>query len=545
MAELRGLGVSKGTAVGPVTHQHETAVEPPDKPSGDTPAAELSRALAALASVAAELRRRADIAGGAARDVLEAQAMMAEDPAIADDVALRIAEGATAARAVYEAFGVFRTKLAAAGEYLAARVADLDDVRDRAVGVCLGSPVGGGPQLQSACILVARDLAPADTAVLDLDLVLAIVTAEGGPTSHTAIVARERGIPAVVGCPNALALEEGAMVAVDGSTGVVTTGASVGSATSVRRPVAIRSLERTGSTSDGHPVALLANVGGPDDARAAAAAGAEGVGLLRTELLFLDSTKAPGMHEQQRIYRQVIEAFARRKVVVRVLDAGADKPLPFLDMAAEPNPALGVRGLRALRLHPDVLDAQLEAIAAANADRVADVWVMAPMVSDASDARWFADRARSFDLPTVGAMIEVPAAAVTAATLIDEVDFVSVGTNDLTQYVLAADRMVGALGAMQDPWHPAVLHLLALIGRAGADARKPVGICGEAAADPLLAPVLVGLGTTSLSMSRGALADVADALAAVTYERCKEMANATLRARDAESARDAVRALLG
>jgi phosphotransferase system enzyme I (PtsI) len=544
MAELRGLGVSKGTAVGPVAHLRESAVEPPDTPSGDTPAAELARALSALSAVANELRRRAEIAGGAAYDVLQAQAMMAEDPEVADDVGLRTAKGASAARAIYDSFGVFRTKLAAAGEYMAARVADLDDVRDRAVGVCMGMPVGRGLSLDGVCILVARDLAPADTAVLDLDLVLAIVTAEGGPTSHTAIVARERGIPAVVGCPDALSLPDGEMVAVDGSTGTVTTGATAESATSVRRPVTIRPLVRPGATSDGHPVALLANVGGPDDAKAAAVAGAEGIGLLRTELLFLESTQAPTVDVQRGIYRQVMEAFAGRKVVVRVLDAGADKPLPFLDMAVEPNPALGVRGLRALRVHPDVLDAQLEAIAAANADRVADVWVMAPMVSDAADARWFVERARSFGLPTIGAMIEVPSAAVTAATLIEDVDFVSVGTNDLTQYVLAADRMVGALGALQDPWHPAVLQLLATIGRAGVDAGKPVGICGEAAADPLLAPVLVGLGVTSLSMSRAALADVGDALAAVALERCREMASAAVRARDGESARDAVRSIL-
>jgi phosphotransferase system enzyme I (PtsI) len=261
-------------------------------------------------------------------------------------------------------------------------------------------------------------------------------------------------------------------------------------------------------------------------------------------LLFLESATAPTVADQRALYSGIIDAFAGHKVVVRVLDAGADKPLPFLDMAPEPNPALGVRGLRALRAHPAVLDAQLEAIAGAAQNGDAEVWVMAPMIADAAEARWFAGHARSFGLPTVGAMIEVPSAAVTADALVGEVDFVSVGTNDLTQYVLAADRMVGALGAMQDPWHPAVLRLLAMVGRAGAAAGKPVGICGEAAADALLAPVLVGLGATSLSMARGALADVGDALAALTHDRCRALADAALAAEDAAAARDAVRALV-
>lgn len=544
MAELRGRGVSAGTAVGPVAKMGERSVEPADAPSLLAPADELARATTALQAVAADLRRRAGSTSGVAVDVLEAQAMMADDPSIAAEVETRTARGTTAARAVHEAFGVFSAALAAGGDYLAARVADLDDVRDRAVAGCLGVPLPGIPDPGMPFVLVARDLAPADTAGLDLDVVLAIVTAEGGPTSHTAIVARERGIPAVVGCAAALGLSDGDTVAVDGTTGIVDTEPSAAARAAVRRRVAPRRLDRPGATADGHRVALLANVGGPDDAAVAADAGAEGVGLLRTELLFLDATTPPSVAEQERCYRQVFEAFAGRKVVVRVLDAGADKPLPFLGLAPEPNPALGVRGLRALRARPDVLSAQLEAIARAAADGVAQVWVMAPMVADAQDARFFVEQARGFDLGTVGVMIEVPAAALTAPALLDEVDFVSVGTNDLTQYVLAADRMVGSLGALQDPWHPAVLRLLATTGRAGVDAGKPVGVCGEAAADPLLAPVLVGLGASSLSMSRTALADVADALAAVTLAQCGELARAAVQARDADAARAAVLALL-
>jgi phosphotransferase system enzyme I (PtsI) len=287
-------------------------------------------------------------------------------------------------------------------------------------------------------------------------------------------------------------------------------------------------------------VALLANLGDPGEAAGAVAAGAEGVGLFRTEFLFLDAHAAPTAADQEKVYLEVLGAFAGRKVVVRVLDAGADKPLAFLDVGTEPNPALGVRGLRALRVHPDVLDTQLAALASAAAATGADVWVMAPMVSDATDAAWFVARARAHGLATAGAMIEVPAAAITADAVLRAVSFASIGTNDLAQYALAADRQVGALAPLQDPWHPAVLRLVQLVGAAGALAAKPIGVCGEAAADPLLACVLVGLGVTSLSMVPAALADVRVELARRSYPECVRFAQLALAATTAAEARTRV-----
>jgi phosphoenolpyruvate-protein phosphotransferase (PTS system enzyme I) len=220
-----------------------------------------------------------------------------------------------------------------------------------------------------------------------------------------------------------------------------------------------------------------------------------------------------------------------RKIVVRTLDAGADKPLPFLNPDDEPNPALGVRGLRTARRSPDVLTDQLDALARAQKATGAVVWVMAPMVATAAETKWFTDLAREHGLPIAGAMIEIPAAALRAADLLEHADFLSLGTNDLAQYTLAADRMAGELADLLDPWQPALLDLIRMTAEAGLAAGKPVGVCGEAAASPALAPVLVGLGVTSLSMAASAVADVREALAAVTLAECRTMATEALAGR--------------
>ncbi len=250
--------------------------------------------------------------------------------------------------------------------------------------------------------------------------------------------------------------------------------------------------------------------------------GAEGVGLFRTEFLFLDAQTAPTVEEQQAQYTELLKHFPGKKVVVRALDAGADKPLSFLNDAHEENPALGLRGLRALRAKIQILHDQLQALKNAQDATDADLWVMAPMVADAEETQFFVEYGKDLGLHTVGVMAEVPSLAVVADQVAELADFVSIGTNDLTQYTLAADRMLGTVAAYQDPWHPAVLRLVKLLGDAGADAGKPVGICGEAAADPQLAVVLVGLGATTLSMTPAALADVRAELATVTLDAGEE-----------------------
>ena len=237
-------------------------------------------------------------------------------------------------------------------------------------------------------------------------------------------------------------------------------------------------------------------------------------------------------------YRAVLSHFPGRRVVVRTLDAGADKPLRFLTPDHEDNPALGVRGLRTAVAHPDVLDRQLDAIAQAAAAETAEVWVMAPMVSTVDEARDFAAACSAHGLEQSGVMIETPAAALQARHVLAEVSFASLGTNDLTQYTMAADRDLAGVAALSTPWQPAVLQLVRVACEGGSMHGVPVGVCGEAAADPLLAPVLVGLGVTSLSMTPRALADVAGTLAGVSRDECVELARTVLECSTAQAARD-------
>ena len=549
---LRGAGASPGVAVGPVARMAARVPGPPPGGQAGAPDAEARAALGALQQVADDLDARAEAAGGEAREVLEAQAMMAGDPSLAARVGELAGQGRPAARAVWEAFAAYRERLAAAGGYLGARVADLDDVRDRAVALLLGVPVPGVPDPGHPFVLVAVDLAPADTATLRRDRVLAFVTEQGGPTSHTAILARAMDVPAVVGCAGSSGLADGTRVVVDGGSGEVLVDpdeAAAGAAAARARARATRRAAAPrahgqGATADGHRVDLLANLGGPRDAAAAVAAGAEGVGLLRTEFLYLDRATPPSVEEQRDAYAAVFAAFPGGKVVVRTLDAGADKPLDFLGLPGEPNPALGERGLRALRRAPEVLADQLDAIGQAAAAARAEVWVMAPMVAVPEEAAWFREQARRLGdrVAKVGVMVEVPAAALAAPAVLAQVDFASIGTNDLAQYAFAADRQAGGLGAFQDPWQPVLLQLVGRVGEAGAAAGRPVGVCGEAAADPVLALVLVGLGVTSLSMAAGAIADVRPLLARHTLAECHSLAELALSSPDAASARSAARA---
>ncbi|GAA1935607.1 phosphoenolpyruvate--protein phosphotransferase [Streptomyces sodiiphilus] len=541
---LRGVGVSHGVAVGEVRQMGTTVLEPPDGRTGPAEVPrEQDRARRAAEAVAADLIARGNLAGGEAQAVLEAQALMARDPELIADVERRIAVGSTAARAVHDSLAAYRALLTGAGEYLAGRVADLDDVRNRLMARLLGVPLPGVPDSDGPFVLVARDLAPADTALLDPALVLGFVTEEGGPTSHSAILARSLGVPAVVALPGAVRLAEGTVVAVDGSTGEVVVEPDNAlrarlTGTAARRRAAQGRTDGPGATSDGHRVPLLANIGGPADVPAAVGAGAEGVGLLRTEFLFLkDTGSAPPVRQQTEAYRQVLEAFPESRVVVRVLDAGADKPLDFLSPGTEPNPALGRRGLRALLAHPEILHGQLTALARAAEGLPVHLEVMAPMVADRAEARLFADACRAAGLRAkYGVMVEIPSAAVRARSVLQEVEFLSVGTNDLAQYAFAADRQAGELARFHNPWHPALLDLIALCAESARAEGKSCGVCGEAAADPQLACVLTGLGVTSLSMTPAALPRVRAGLARHTLAQCERAAAA---ARPADSAGDA------
>jgi phosphotransferase system enzyme I (PtsI) len=543
--QLKGIGVGRAVAVGAVRRMPDPLPEPPENASrsGDVES-EVARTRTALQQVASELTDRGARAGGQAKDVLDAQALMAEDPTLLDDVVDRITKGRTGERAVYEAFLAFQVMLVGMGGYMAERATDLGDVAQRIIARLTGVPAPGVPESDTPFVLVARDLAPADTALLDLDKVLALITTDGGPTSHTAILARARSIPAIVGVTGAEALADGQTVVADAGAGTLDVDPDPSVVEAAKRRIeelaAVRNAPITpGALADGTRIQLLANLGSAKDAPKAVELGAEGVGLFRTEFLFLDAKSAPTVQQQREKYIALLTAFPGKKVVVRALDAGADKPLAFLNDTEEENPALGLRGLRVLRVHEDILREQLTALAEADAQTDAQLWVMAPMVSEPEESAYFVALAKELGIKVAGVMVEVPSSALLAPQILQSADFVSIGTNDLTQYTLAADRLLGTVGHFQDPWHPAVLRLVAEVGRAGAEVGKSVGICGEAAADPALAVVLVGLGATSLSMTPAALADVRAELLTVTLEEARARAAAALAASGATEAKAA------
>ena len=534
---IKGVGIGRGVAVGPVIRMAAALPEPSDAPRADSVSAEseIERVTKSLALVNADLNRRAEEAANGdegakqAAPILQAIAMFASDPALAQSINTLIEQGKTAERAVLEGFGAVEEMFKAIGGYQGERAADLHDVGQRVIADLMGVPAPGVPVSDTPFVLVAEDLSPADTAGLDLDKTLAIVTSQGGPTSHTAILARACGIVAVVSAAGADDLKNGETVIVNAAESTITTEPSdeqvaAAEAAKAKAAKAKELRGKPGATKDGYHIPLLANVGKPSDGKTALEYGAEGVGLFRSEFLFIGNAEPPSVEEQTKAYAELLAQFPGKKVVIRMLDAGADKPLPFLTPEDEPNPALGLRGLRTLRTHMNVLEGQLKALAAADAQTDADLWVMAPMVADAHEAAYFVKLGKSFGLKKVGVMAEVPSIALMADQVAKVADFVSIGTNDLTQYTLAADRTLGSVANYQTAWHPAVLRAIKLIADAGNANGMPVGVCGEAAADPDLAVVLTGIGVNSLSMTPVALDDVRAELAGVTLEEAQEKA---------------------
>lgn len=510
-------------------------------------AAENARVASAAQAVEDRLRARANNASGVAAEVLAANASMAADRGWLAAAYKRIASGSPAEEAVVQATDEFVEMFTRIGGMMAERVTDLRDIRDRVLAELAGKPEPGVPQPHTPSILCALDLAPADTAGLDPTRIVGLVTELGGPTSHTAIIARQLGIPCIVAVADARTIEVGTMALLDGARGLFTVNpdAQEANAALVADAQARQRVEKwtgPGRTSDGSRVEVLANVQDGPGARAAVAKHAEGVGLLRTELAFLDRAAEPTVAEQAELYRSVLDAFEGGKVVIRTLDAGSDKPLAFVKHPGEANPALGVRGVRIAVADPGLLTRQLDAIALAAQGR-ATPWVMAPMIATVSEAAEFAGQVRARGL-VPGVMVEIPAAALHADRLLEHVDFLSIGTNDLTQYTMAADRMSAELASLTDPWQPAVLALVARTAQAGRNAGKPVGVCGEAAADPLLACVLVGFGVTSLSAASAALPAVGAAVGAVSRDQCERAARAVLDTASPTEARDVAADLL-
>ena len=538
---IKGVGIGRGVAVGKVIRMAPPLEEPADvrRDASISAVEENERVTKAMAKVNAELNRKAEQAANGdegakqAAPILQAIAMFASDPSLAENIKNLVNGGKTGERAVLEGFAQVEEMFKMIGGYQAERAADLHDVGQRVIAELRGVAAPGVPESDEPFVLVAEDLSPADTSTLDLAKTLAIVTSQGGPTSHTAILARARGIVSVVSAAEAEGLKDGEQVIVNAAKGEVVTEPTdeeIQQAEAAKEHAA-RAKElrgQAGGTKDGHHVPLLANLGKPADAKTALEYGAEGVGLFRSEFLFIGNSEPPSVEEQTKAYTELLSQFPGKKVVIRMLDAGADKPLPFLTPEDEPNPALGLRGLRTLREHKEVLEGQLKALAAADAQTDADLWVMAPMVADEYEADYFVKLGKSFGLKKVGAMAEVPSIALMADKVADVADFVSIGTNDLTQYTMAADRTLGSVAGYQTAWHPAVLRAIKLICDAGNAKGMPVGVCGEAAADPDLAVVLTGLGVNSLSMTPVALDDVRAQLAEVTFDEAQAKAKAAL-----------------
>ena len=556
MTTYKGVGVYAGRVIGPVLQMPEPIQEPKAGLRLDGESAEEAgqRIQDASVRVKEDLLARAENAGRDGKAVLKSTSQMATDRALIKS-AVKLVETQQMApeRAIWEAATSFADQMAALGGYMAERVTDIHDVRARIVAELTGQQAPGIPFSEEPFVLAAVDLAPADTATLDPKNVIALITSDGGPQAHTAILARGLGLPAIVAAKGVTDIPDGTEVYVDSNAGIVNTEPTdedreAAEKYANRKPIA--EFDGKGVLADGTRVPLYANVGDGKSAEKAASLNAEGVGLLRTEFGFLGHDAEPSIEAQAATYKSVFDAFPGKHIVVRTLDAGADKPLPFLNVNPEENPALGVRGFRTDWTVPGVLTRQLEAIKQASEDSDADIWVMAPKISTTSEARNFAKMLKEVGLPVHGVMVETPAAAVNAEAILGEVDFVSIGTNDLTQYTMAADRLLGDLAHLNNPWQPAVLKMIKLTvkgaKRASVNAgeKKYVSVCGEAAADPALAVVLVGLGVDTLSMNAGAIPAVAAVLKSVTLEQARHIANKALEQISSAEAKAAARAEL-
>lgn len=553
-ATLTGRAAAPGVAVGPAFTVHSPTVSAerlPETRAGSVQQ-EKERLQDALARAEAELRQLAErvaaVAGDDEAEIFEAHAEFATDPELLAQAHTAIQSGASAERAVIQAFDTFRQLLAAStNEYLAARATDLDDVRDRVVCILRGYPTGI-PVPAERSVIVARSLTPSQTASLPHELVAAIVTETGSPTSHAAILARALGTAAVVGCEGLLAeVQEGVELAVDGRRGTITIAPNQDELHAIeerireeekRRAELTALREERGRTADGHRVELAANIGSPRDLPAAIEAGAEGSGLVRTEFLFVGRRTAPSVDEQTRFYVEVLEAFPGHRVVFRTMDIGADKPLPFVSREPEENPALGLRGIRLSLERQDLLREQLRALllakrAVGDDGRMAIMFPMVASVREFEHARAIllkmgAEEQIELDGIEIGVTIEVPSAAVSARRIAARADFLSIGTNDLLQYLFAADRLNAFVSDLPDICEPDVLALIGEVVEAGHAEGSWVGVCGEAANDPTVAAALVGLGADELSMTRVAIPEIKDTLRSLNLEDCRHAVRAAI-----------------
>ena len=549
---LRGVAAAPGVARARIWRLPERSSEDASSGSGMGLEEAAERAAAELESLQERLRSRGREEES---EIFGAQAMMAQDPELLEAAQEAVDQGTPPEQAIRDAAESAATALAALDdELLAARAADVRDVSARIVRILRGEQP---PRLEERSIAVALDLPPSITAELDPALLAGVALEAGSRTAHAAILSRALGIPAVVGARGLLeAAKDARDIAVDGGSGEVFLDPDDETLADIERRSAEASAlaaadaalhDRPLQTADGHRVMLAANIGQPEDSTRAIDGGAEGVGLFRTEFMFMGRATAPDEATQTGAYAKVLEAFGERPVVIRLIDLGGDKDLPYLPLPHEENPFLGVRALRLADAgHEELLLTQLRAILAAGERTGRQPWIMAPMVADLSDVYRLhelvatAAFGRALGVqPKVGIMVEIPSVAMVAELVAPEVAFFSIGTNDLTQYLLAADRTNPGLAERQDPLHPAVLRAIANVIEGGHAAGIPVAVCGEMAGDPAGAMALTGLGIDELSMDAGAFGAVKRALAGASLG---DLRGAVEHALHAESARD-VRAI--
>ena len=552
--ELRGVAAAPGIAIGPVFQYKKASLEIEETFSGSSEEQNrLQEAIETARGQLVSLRKRllAEAATSEAA-IFDVHLELLDDPELLDAVLVKIERQQSAAQAWQSTIDT-RAKILSGlvDPLLAARSADLHDVGYRVLRVLVGAEDGEVRLPDHPIILVADDLSPSDTASLDTGKVLGFCTASGGPTSHSAIIARALALPAVVSAgERLLLLANQTTVILDGDTGILTIEPDSGAVAEAqaaqrtkqtRRAEAEKSAFEPAITQDGHRLEVVANIGGLSDAHQAQELGAEGVGLLRTEFLFLDRAEAPTEEEQFEVYRDIAQALQNQPVIIRSLDIGGDKPLPYVKVLPEQNPFLGERGIRLCLARPELFREQLRAILWAA--EYGPLRIMFPMVADITEWRAARDLVRELgaelNAPKVelGIMIEIPSAALMADVFAPEVDFFSIGTNDLTQYTLAMDRMHPSLAGKSDGLHPAVLRLIAATVEAAHKAGKWVGVCGELGADPQAVPVLVGLGVDELSVSVPAIPIVKAQIRSLKMSQARSLAQKALQCATAQEVR--------
>jgi phosphotransferase system enzyme I (PtsI) len=502
------------------------------KHSGDE-ALETESLKAAIAAVSLEMNGLAEKAGETSAEIFEALIMLLEDEELFETASDQISQGWNAGTAFIIAVEEYADIFAGDATF-EERLNDIRDLAKRVAASIAGISLGLDIPTTGRFVIVGEDFSPADTAQFT-EAVVGVVTIQGGPTSHTAIICRSKSIPAVVSCQQAKDLVDGMQVLVDPVGDRVVVDGQESDITEALSFIA---------KSQDPIIPVRANIGSLEDAIAASASAAEGVGLFRTELLYLSAKTQPTKQSQAASYTEILKAAPAGPIVVRTIDAGSDKPVPFLDMGDEENPALGVRGYRLIENHRDFIVDQLESLEIAREQSGREVWVMAPMVSTYSEAIEFAALARRAGKFKVGIMVETPSIVYQIAQLADVLDFISVGTNDLSQYLFAADRMNPSLGAMLNPWQPALLRALEQIATVCQEAGVYSGVCGESASDPAFAVVLAGMGFQSVSSSRSQVGIVRQALSSVTKQQAKEVFEAALTGLDADQAKSAALAAL-